>query len=242
MSSTNRKVRKQEHYVTPHWIIDEMLTFVDAVDGSSTWTGAATASEAFRTGRFLDPCAGGITGHSLAHAPPYPEAVRARYDRWPDYLVPARQAVPDIVTVDIREDSICGTIADFLDPDLKLGVFDIVGSNPPFSLACDFVRRAFEHTPDGGVVFMLQRLNWLESSKREAFWLEYPPTDVLIHNRRPGFDPDRPNKTDSVAYAHFFWRKGHRPAYARMHFAASYTHRPYYARRVKRLEGNDDVG
>jgi hypothetical protein len=85
--------------------------------------------------------------------------------------------------------------------------FAICGSNPPFSLAVEFVKRALQIVQHDGVVFMLQRLNFLGSLKRRPFWTLCPPAAILVHTRRPAFDPDKPKQTDSVEYAHFLWVK-----------------------------------
>lgn len=79
----------------------------------------------------------------------------------------------------------------------------LIITNPPFSLAEDFVRRALaEAKPVGGTVAMLLRLAFLESVKRGAFHKEHP-SDVYVLSKRPSFTED--GKTDSCAYAWFVW-------------------------------------
>lgn len=57
---------------------------------------------------------------------------------------------------------------------------------------------------------MLQRLNWLGSEKRKAWWLANPPDYIYVHSERMGFKKHltelpakERNATDSIEYAHF---------------------------------------
>lgn len=77
-----------------------------------------------------------------------------------------------------------------------------VVTNPPYSLAMNFVLRALRQEPPGGVA-MLLRLNWLASRKRAEFH-RLCPSDVYILPRRPSFSED--GKTDATEYAWFVWR------------------------------------
>jgi len=58
-------------------------------------------------------------------------------------------------------------------------------------------------------VVMLQRLNWLGTQKRKTFWDNAPLKHIYIHHKRPSFTPDKPNKTDSIEYAHFVFQKSY---------------------------------
>jgi predicted RNA methylase len=75
---------------------------------------------------------------------------------------------------------------------------DMVITNPPFSLALEFVQRGLETAPH---VVMLLRLSFLASIKRAAFIREHSP-DVFILSKRPSFSG---GATDSADYGWFYW-------------------------------------
>lgn len=62
--------------------------------------------------------------------------------------------------------------------------FTIV-TNPPYSLAEDFIRRAWQEAPNSDAAFLL-RLNFLGAQKRAAFHRRRP-ADVFLLPRRPSF-------------------------------------------------------
>lgn len=86
--------------------------------------------------------------------------------------------------------------------------FDYILTNPPFSLAEEFVRKSLGLAD---VVIMLLRLNFLGSQKRAPFLRSNMP-DVYILSKRPSFTG---KGTDSTEYAWFVWdsraprRSGH---------------------------------
>ncbi len=76
-------------------------------------------------------------------------------------------------------------------------------TNPPFSLAEEFVRRAIAFALDNGsTVAMLLRLAFVESKKRKALHTEFP-SDLFPLSERPSFTED--GGTDSCAYGWFVW-------------------------------------
>lgn len=87
---------------------------------------------------------------------------------------------------------------DYLDTDY--GHVDCIITNPPYSLAQEFVEKAHK---DADVVIMLLRLGFLESSKRFDFWGEYPVDHLITLSKRPSFTGD--GKTDGAGYAYFIW-------------------------------------
>lgn len=74
-------------------------------------------------------------------------------------------------------------------------------TNPPYSLAMEFILRAAVEAPRVDRTFLL-RLNFLGSQKR-AGWLRANAPDVFVLPRRPSFTPD--GKTDATEYAWFSW-------------------------------------
>jgi hypothetical protein len=78
---------------------------------------------------------------------------------------------------------------------------DLILTNPPFSIAEQFVEKALL---ESNSVVMLLRLNWLGSQKRYDFWLKNPATGLIILSKRPSFTG---TGTDSTEYAWFIWDK-----------------------------------
>lgn len=82
--------------------------------------------------------------------------------------------------------------------------WDVVATNPPFSVAFDFVRHCvLELMGDRGVSAFVLRLAFLESQKRRRWFGERPPFEVAVMSQRPSFTTD--GKTDTSAIAVFFW-------------------------------------
>lgn len=188
MSSTNRGTQRNadDYYVTPHWLIEDFF---------------AAFSENCRF-RFdpeeypwvLDPSAGGCENYPMSY-PTVLEKHGFSVSSW-----------------DIREDSRADAKGvDFLQQQTGeyFGAYDMIITNPPFNQAQAFTEHALEMVFDGGLVIMLQRLNWLGSQKRKPMWQKLPLAAVYVHSKRPGFDPQKPSKTDSTEYAHFVFCKGY---------------------------------
>ena len=77
--------------------------------------------------------------------------------------------------------------------------FDVVITNPPFSLAREVAQWA---RPRAEAVALLQRVNWLGSKVRGSWWRQDMP-DVYVMERRPSFCG---GKTDGCEYAWFVWQ------------------------------------
>mgnify|MGYP006432948041 CR=1 FL=1 len=84
--------------------------------------------------------------------------------------------------------------------------------NPPFSRACDFVRRSFDLGARKIVCF--QRFAWWESAERRDFWCAFPPNRVYICGERATCwrfdlaDAGRGGNTPT-AHAWYVWEAGH---------------------------------
>ena len=79
---------------------------------------------------------------------------------------------------------------------------DVIITNPPYSLAQEFVTKALG---EADVVIMLLRLGFLESMKRWEWWQENPISSLLTLSKRPSYTDD--GKTDGSGYAWFVWDK-----------------------------------
>ncbi|KPZ59540.1 hypothetical protein [Pseudoalteromonas sp. P1-7a] len=187
MSSTNRGTQRNadDYYVTPHWLIEDFLA---AFSENCRFNFDEQAYPLM-----LDPSAGGCEQYPMSY-PTVLEKHGFTVDSW-----------------DIRQDSRAKFKGrDFLSIDpTYTPAYQIIITNPPFNVAQEFTEHALEMVPNGGLVIMLQRLNWLGSQKRKPMWQKLPLAAVYVHSKRPGFDPQKPSKTDSTEYAHFVFCKGY---------------------------------
>lgn len=95
------------------------------------------------------------------------------------------------------------TIADYLKiADKTFPAIDWIITNPPFSLAQEFIEKSLKIAQKG--VIMLLRLNFLGSQKRHDFWVKNPPSKIMVLSKRPSFTG---HGTDSQEYAWFIWDK-----------------------------------
>ena len=122
-------------------------------------------------------------------------------EQWPDH----RQSLRG-VEIDARRADIAGkkhrvACADALGETQWDRAVELVVTNPPFSLAMEFVQRALEEVAPGGTVAMLLRLPWLASQKR-APWLRENTPSVYVLPTRPSFTG---KGTDATDYAWMVW-------------------------------------
>ena len=103
------------------------------------------------------------------------------------------KGLKDIDTCEIQDDM------DFMD---YTGNVDLIFTNPPFSMAQEFIEKSLIHAD---TVIMLLRLNFLGAQKRHKFWVENEPDALFILSKRPSFTG---KGTDSTEYAWFVWQKG----------------------------------
>lgn len=79
--------------------------------------------------------------------------------------------------------------------------FDVIITNPPYSLAYEFIQKSLTLAP---LVIMLLRLNFLGSIKRRAWFHDNMP-DVYVLPNRPSFKLH--GRTDSTEYAWMVWNR-----------------------------------
>ena len=88
---------------------------------------------------------------------------------------------------------------------------DII-TNPPYSLAEEFVVQANNILPQFSKAAFFLRLSFLESKKRKPFFEKYPPKRVYVITGRIGCakngDWSKANSRSAVAYAWFVWKVG----------------------------------
>ena len=133
------------------------------------------------SGRFLEPCQG--SGNIVTSVIPFVDTVES---------------------CEITDD------ADFLTFRPR-HQYDWIVTNPPYSLACEFIERSLSMAAN---LAMLLRLNFLESERRRSWWQDRIPHALYVLARRPTFE-DRQGRpvrgkngkpgTDSCAYGWFVW-------------------------------------
>lgn len=89
---------------------------------------------------------------------------------------------------------------------------DII-TNPPYSIAEEFVRHALDIIPEGNKVVMFLKLTFLEGQKRKKLFIEYPPIRVWVTSSR--LKCAKNGKFDDMgssaaAYAWYIWEKGYK--------------------------------
>lgn len=206
MSSTGRSDARKGHefdyYKTPEWIIEEFFNAMKSIEANALTS--HTLFEELETMHseygLLDPCAGGQFFDG--------EASMA----YPAFILSMGNC-GEIHTMDIREDSPAEIHCDFLNTDLDRK-YGVVISNPPYTLAQEFITKALECTVDNGYVVMLLRIGFFGSAKRKKWFKAHMPEFTILHHKRPSFSND--GKTDSDYYAHFVWRKGYHPKESRL--------------------------
>lgn len=132
--------------------------------------------------------------------------------RKPRFLEPCRgterriyDAVPDICEkfhCEIQEGS------DYLTTDCGRGLFDVIITNPPFTLFEAFLEKSLREVSTDGLVIYLLRVNALGSKKRSDFWGGTVPwpNKQIVTVPRPDFSGAG---GDSCEYAFFCWDPCH---------------------------------
>lgn len=160
----------------------------------------------------LDPCAGrGVIGDALMRAG-YKGPIELDLNEWPGQPGRIRNGV-DFLGVGPYLGHTMG------------GDFSVI-MNPPFSLACEFVKKSFEI--GARKVLMFQRLAFLESAGRREFFEKTPPARVWTCGSRAtcwrGDIPEedivvdgktikgKKGRSASTPHAWFVWERGHRGA------------------------------
>jgi hypothetical protein len=89
---------------------------------------------------------------------------------------------------------------------LKTGGHDYpcIVTNPPFSLAQEFIQHALDHAEH---VYMLLRLNFLGAQCRREWWKQHEPNAIFVLSDRPKFCKNKHGKwsTDACEYGWFYW-------------------------------------
>ena len=87
-------------------------------------------------------------------------------------------------------------------------------TNPPYSLALEFVQKAIDVIDEGRYVIMFLKIQFLETKKRMLFFRKHPPQQVMVfHDRitvaKNGYHKEF-EKSSAVCYAWYVWQKGYK--------------------------------
>jgi len=88
---------------------------------------------------------------------------------------------------------------------------DIIITNPPFSLTCEFLEKSLSELSEKGVLAYLQRVNYLGAAIRLPFWERVgTPNKFPVLVPRPSFVKRGKGSQDSCEYAWFIYDRGNR--------------------------------
>lgn len=146
-------------------------------------------------GNFLEPCVGG--GHIA-------EVIKKHYPNEPVYCM------------DLVDRGYPNTLVDdFLTYDFLDQKFDNIITNPPYSLAQEFLEKSMKITNNGGKVAMFLKIQFLEGVKRLEMFKKYPPKYIYVFTKRQnpwrnGSPLDEKGKpwSSTMCFAWFVWEKG----------------------------------
>lgn len=115
-----------------------------------------------------------------------------------------------------RKSGFSTTIQDFLKADIKAD-FDYVITNPPYSLAEEFIRKSLTCVKENGKVIMFLKLQFLEGVGRKDLFDNFPPKYIYVCRKRANplragseIDPSTGKKwaSSTICFAWFVWEKG----------------------------------
>lgn len=147
------------------------------------------------TGDFLEPCVGG--GHII-------EVIKQYYPN------------KDICCMDIVDRGYEDTLVDnFLEHDFKGQKFNNIITNPPYSLAQEFLEKSMKIIDKNGKVAMFLKIQFLEGVKRKEMFKKYPPKYIYVFTKRQnpwrnGKSVDEKGKpwSSTMCFAWFIWEEG----------------------------------
>ena len=121
----------------------------------------------------------------------------------------------EITGMDLVDRGYPGTIvADFLNKTDKK--YEGIITNPPYSLAKEFVEKGMELLEDDGQMAMFLKIQFLEGAKRKELFDKYPPKYIYVFRNRMATwnsglekDPKTGKRwATTMCHAWFVWEKG----------------------------------
>ncbi len=93
--------------------------------------------------------------------------------------------------------------------------YDLIITNPPFSLAQEFVEKSFELINNQGFIVMFLQVQFLEGVKRAEFFDKYHLKYVYVFRQRMAtwnngneLDPNGKRWATTMCHAWFIWQEG----------------------------------
>ena len=120
----------------------------------------------------------------------------------------------NITAIDIVDRGYPNTIVtDFLNYQTEKR-YDGIITNPPYSLAKEFVEKGMELLTDNGQMLMFLKIQFLEGAKRKDFFKKYPPKYIYVFTNRMAtwnngepLDPKGKRWATTMCHAWFIWEK-----------------------------------
>lgn len=120
----------------------------------------------------------------------------------------------NITAIDIVDRGYPNTIVtDFLNYQTEKR-YDGIITNPPYSLAKEFVEKGMELLTDNGQMLMFLKIQFLEGAKRKDFFKKYPPKYIYVFTNRmatwnngEALDPKGKRWATTICHAWFIWEK-----------------------------------
>jgi hypothetical protein len=120
----------------------------------------------------------------------------------------------DIVDRGYSRESVNVHIEDFLSADISKRYTSII-TNPPYSLAKEFVNKGMEVLKHKGKMAMFLKIQFLEGALREAMFRDYPPKYIYVFRTRMAtwnqgepLNPEGKRWATTMCHAWFIWEKG----------------------------------
>lgn len=146
-------------------------------------------------GNFLEPCVG--QGH----------IAKVLEEYYPNSCI----YVSDLVDRGYKNTLVC----DYLKYDfLNMKINNII-TNPPFSLAKEFLEKSMEVVSENGKIAMFLKVQFLEGEKRKEMFEKYPPKYIYVFRKRMAtfnngneVDDNGRKWATTMCHAWFVWEKG----------------------------------
>lgn len=91
--------------------------------------------------------------------------------------------------------------------------YNLIITNPPFSLAQEFIEKSFELLDSNGYIIMFLKIQFLEGAKRKEFFEKHPPKYVYVFRNRMAtwnngneLDSNGKRWATTMCHAWFIWQ------------------------------------